>query len=94
MKFKIQNRQTGKTYDIAQNLMKDIKSIVIVPNLMMKKKFIHDYGFDGRVFTINEVMYKDALKGKKDVTVYMDEVGNCLQLIIQHNIIYGTHTDF
>ena len=43
MKIKIQSRQTGKSYDIAQELKKDKNAIVLVMTEMMKAVFIETF---------------------------------------------------
>lgn len=92
MEIKLQDRQTGKTFDIAQELKRDINTAVVLANLTMKKHFIKLYDFDDkRVFTINEVI-NGRMRGFRFNKIFIDEVGMCLRQIIP-NLKYGTHTN-
>ena len=93
MKIRVQPRQTGKSYDIAQQLKKDKEGIVIVPNKMMKQYFHKSFKISlNRILTITDVVHNpDKTRG---ANVYIDEIGACLMMFINGNIKYGTHTDF
>lgn len=96
MEIKIQDRQTGKTYDIAQIMKKDRNAICIQPSQVFKRHFMEKYRFSNkRVFTMNEYLESCGLRRKSNV--YFDEVGMCLGMMcqrFQHTAIYGVHTDF
>ena len=93
MKIKIQSRQTGKSYDIAQELKKDKNAIVLVMTEMMKAVFIETFNVNK-----NQVMtFQKALKWlpnkQSKLKIYIDELGYCVQsLFMPHQVIYGTHT--
>lgn len=92
MEIKIQDRQTGKTYDIIKLMKQDKKAVMIVVNAEFKNDLIRKYDFGKRVFTIREVVHEEVLWGKKYSEAYIDEVGCCLDLLIPR-IKYGTHTN-
>jgi len=97
MQIKIQGRQTGKTYDIAQIMKKDKNAICIRPTYLMCETFCKIYGIKReRVFTISELLkQKESIDLNLDVNIYVDEIGLCLQLLLSFkgNIAYGTHTN-
>lgn len=89
MKLKIQGRQTGKTYDIAQEMKKDEDTICIQPNQMQKNKFCKDCGIKkDRVFTLNEILEKTPPQSK----VYIDEIDGCLMQLLKKRIVWATFT--
>jgi len=91
MKLKIQGRQTGKTFDIAEKMENDENSICIQPTQMHKKHFCKVYNFDKeRVFTFNEVIMNPNLT--KDKLIYIDELTGCLQMFFRGKIEYATVT--
>lgn len=92
MEIREKPRQTGKTYDIAQKMLKQKETIIIIPTLITKKSFCKEYGIAlERVITMKEAIKEpNLIEGKE---VYIDEVGCCLQTILpKTKIIYGTHT--
>ena len=90
MEIKIQARQSGKTYDIAQRMKKENTSVLITYSEKAKAMFCKKYKIDPkRVFSINKVVGLKSLRFKK---IYVDEVGCCMQMIIPGSIQYMTHT--
>ena len=87
MKIKIQNRQTGKTYDIVQRIKAEKDSIMVVPNLQYRDEVCRTY----KISKERQVILYGKLSGRKG-KVYVDELGLCLDLMIPR-IEYATHTD-
>ncbi|MCK5625039.1 hypothetical protein KAI04_04305 [Candidatus Pacearchaeota archaeon] len=94
MEIKIQPRQTGKSYDIAQELKKDENAIVLVITEMVKEYFIKNLGVnENQVMVFSQVLDKSSLRGIPKLKIYIDEIGYCVQdLFHPHQVVWGTHT--
>jgi len=95
MQIRVRNRQTGKTYKIAQEMISDKDAIVVVPNQIMQRRFCGEYGIKKkRVITINELMGSphSSLGINEKTRVYIDEIGLCMEKLIGAPLIYATHT--
>ncbi|MCK9370449.1 hypothetical protein M0R04_11115 [Candidatus Dojkabacteria bacterium] len=90
MKFKIQPRQSGKSYDIAQIMKKDKKAICIQPTESLKNYFCKAYNISkDRVFTAGDIIKRKIPRNKN---VYIDEIGSLLNILIPSEIVYATTT--
>jgi len=95
MEIRARSRQSGKTYGIAQELINDRKTIVVVPNQVMQRRFCGEYKIDKkRVITINELISHphSSLGIDENTKVYIDEIGLCMEKLIGAQLIYATHT--
>lgn len=92
MKIKIQSRQTGKSYDIAQILKKDKNSLVLVINEAMRKHFIQGFNVKENQVVVFSFFIKKRCVNNSKLEIYIDEVGCCIQSLFNHSVIYGTHT--
>lgn len=92
MEIKIQYRQTGKSYNIAQILKKDKNSLVLVANEAMRKNFIGSFDVNKNQVMIFSSFIKEGRFYNSKLKIYIDEVGHCVQSLFKQHVIYGTHT--
>lgn len=91
MKIKIQDRQTGKSYDIAQLMKKDKNAICVQPTHMMKGYFCERFEISkDRVFVISQWLGMKQRFTKSNV--YVDEMGLCWKVLLGE-FKYATHTN-
>ena len=84
MKLRIQPRQTGKSYDIAESMKEDAKegkmSICVQPTERAKKQFCKRFNIDEKkVLTFHQLFLfsKDMDEG---TIIYVDEISCCLEV--------------
>ena len=93
MNIKIQNRQSGKSYDIAQIMKKNKYAVCIQPTEGMKRHFCHKHNI-----SLNRVKswgsYLGGFVFPKNRIIYIDEIGFMINIqLLNKKIGYATHTN-